>query len=130
MKCDSNAHSNINTRTPTRNTNRYYAAHVLHFKQTIEFAQETLKAVEKRANEEFSGGEWDESLKRMREEIKKTLDLCSKLEGKDNNSDGDGVKLMNMTHTAVRSVKSQTEVHAVAKTKTDEVLKAETVISS
>ena len=124
--------SEANAKRKRKESDEYYAAHVLHFKQTIEFAQETLKAVEKRANEEFSGGEWDESLKRMREEIKKTLDLCSKLEGKDNNSNGgdDGVKLMNMTHTAVRSVQSQTEVHAVAKTKTDEVLKAETVISS
>lgn len=125
--------SEANAKRKRRESDEYYATHVLHFKQTIEFAQETLQSVEKRATEEFSGQEWDESLKKMHEEIKRTLDLCAKLEGKNDNDESSSsvdLQLVNMTHTAVRSVQSQTEVHAVAKTQTDEILKEETVVSS
>lgn len=117
------------TKEKRKASDAYYAKHVLHFKQTIEFAQETLKSVERRASEEFSGQGWDEQLKKMREDIARTLALCAKLEGK-NASTGTASppKLVNMQHVAVRSTNSKTDVQVSAKTRTKEVIAEQTTV--
>jgi len=61
-------------------SNEYYLKHILIFKETIEFAKETLRNMEIRAVEKFSGEVASAELRKMKEEIERTLDLCAKLE--------------------------------------------------
>lgn len=109
----------------------YYATQVLHFKQSITFAQDALKSIEVLAEREFAGH--DTSLRALKEEIQKTLDLCSKLEGgliggadatNSVASDAKSVEQVNVHHAMSRTV-----AQATAETESHEVLASKTTVS-
>jgi len=112
------------TRKKRAASDAYYAEQVLHFKETVTFAENALKGVEALAEREFSGRE--AALQSLREEIARTLDLCSKLEGtgSDKEKADDSDVLQKVT---VRHALSKTVAQASAQTESSEVVASRTV---
>jgi len=65
--------------TKKEESDAYYLKHILVHRQTIDFAKDTLKEMESRAVKLFNGTVASSSMRKMKEEIERTLDLCSKI---------------------------------------------------